>query len=365
MVSFYKTFARAIFGLALLFVTAYLLIEAGKFAFAVAAPILYSLLIYILNKPLIEWLIRKNIKRMIATNIVYLVFIAVFVAVALGMRGTVFSEIREMIKSYPYDMKVFVEKFHHWAGYTQSKYEHLSPNIVDFLQRKLTTIQEKIGTWSSPFFLSVLQTFRSFWSFVGEWMAGVILAYFLSLEVELWRKFFVAKTPNTFKRIYFFLSQKVFTSISTYIKARLLLMLILFVILFVTLLYFHVQNAFTVSLLGALLDIIPVIGLAMLFLPWLLYLFIVGSHVLAYKLIGLWLFAFAIKHILEPKIIGDSLGVSPYIMLSAMIVFYAVWGIIGLILAPLFLILLKALYVEGYFRKWIPIPKEEFERENL
>jgi predicted PurR-regulated permease PerM len=65
--------------------------------------------------------------------------------------------------------------------------------------------------------------------------------------------------------------------------------------------------------------------------------------------------------VLEPKITGNTLGVSAFTMLSFMIVSLSLFGVAGLILSPVLIILLKALMDQGYLRRWIRLPKEEFE----
>jgi predicted PurR-regulated permease PerM len=65
-----------------------------------------------------------------------------------------------------------------------------------------------------------------------------------------------------------------------------------------------------------------------------------------------------VRQILEPKITGDTLGVSSFTMLSAMIISLSIFGVSGLILSPILIILLKALYDQGYLSRWIRLPED-------
>jgi predicted PurR-regulated permease PerM len=69
----------------------------------------------------------------------------------------------------------------------------------------------------------------------------------------------------------------------------------------------------------------------------------------------------ALRQILEPRIMGNSLGVSAFTMLALMVLSTSIFGVAGLILSPILTVLIKALYDQGYFKKWIRLPKEEFE----
>jgi len=52
--------------------------------------------------------------------------------------------------------------------------------------------------------------------------------------------------------------------------------------------------------------------------------------------------------------------VSAFTMLAFMMISLSLFGVAGLILAPILMILLKALYDQGYFHRWVRFPKDEF-----
>lgn len=60
------------------------------------------------------------------------------------------------------------------------------------------------------------------------------------------------------------------------------------------------------------------------------------------------------------KITGESLGVSAFTTLAFMIVSLSLFGVAGVILSPVLIILLKALYTQGYFQRWIRKPEDEY-----
>jgi predicted PurR-regulated permease PerM len=101
------------------------------------------------------------------------------------------------------------------------------------------------------------------------------------------------------------------------------------------------------------------------FIPWIIYLFVVGSTKLAICLSVLLGIVILVRQIMEPKITGDSLGVSAFTMLAFMIISLSLFGVAGLILSPVLIILIKALYEQGYLQRWIRRPEEEYEPERL
>ncbi|MNR30868.1 hypothetical protein D3C85_1483440 [compost metagenome] len=68
-----------------------------------------------------------------------------------------------------------------------------------------------------------------------------------------------------------------------------------------------------------------------------------------------------VRQLLEPKITGNSIGVSSAFLMLAFVIFsMSAFGVAGLILSPILLILIKELIQQGYLQRWIYLPQEEF-----
>ena len=139
------------------------------------------------------------------------------------------------------------------------------------------------------------------------------------------------------------LRDNVIKGISSYLKAQLKLITLTFVLVFASLLALGVNNAFSISLLAAFVDVIPLLGVTAVFIPWIIYLFIVGQTTLAIWLSVVLVVILLVRQILEPKLVGDSLGVSAFTMLSFMIVSLSLFGVAGLVLSPILIILIKVI----------------------
>lgn len=125
-----------------------------------------------------------------------------------------------------------------------------------------------------------------------------------------------------------------------------------------------VDNALSVSLIAAIFDILPLLGVAALFIPWIIYMLIAGNTTLAIWLVVILLVVMITRQILEPRIMGNSLGVSAFTMLALMVLSTSIFGIAGLILSPIITVLIKALYDQGYLQSWIRWPEDEFREDE-
>ena len=96
-----------------------------------------------------------------------------------------------------------------------------------------------------------------------------------------------------------------------------------------------VRGALTVSLIGALIDLLPLIGVGVLLLPWALFAFFCGRRGLGVGLVVLYLVLTVTRRVIEPRLIGRSMGLHP---LAARFALYAggvLFGPLGMIGVPL------------------------------
>ena len=121
------------------------------------------------------------------------------------------------------------------------------------------------------------------------------------------------------------------------------IMSITFVELSIGFIILGIDSPFLVALLISIFDVLPVLGTGGIMVPWVLYLLINGQINLAIGLLILYIIVTVIRNIIEPKIVGDQIGVHPLLMLIGMYAGVKIFGMFGLILFPVVLIIIKNL----------------------
>ena len=153
--------------------------------------------------------------------------------------------------------------------------------------------------------------------------------------------------------------------IETYVLIKTGISLLNAVLSYIVLTLFGVDFAGFWSLLVFVLNYIPYIGspIAMLF-PTLLALLQFGSIVMATFVLGsLWAIQAFVENFIEPRITGRTLNLSPIVMIVALSVWGAIWGIPGMILSvPLMVIIMITL---SQFPKTRPIAIIMSERGEI
>lgn len=366
MLPLYKKYGRTVFDIALLVLTVYFIMYGFSRLYQIAAPVFLSFIVYWMIEPLARFLHRRGLPKTLGAAVSVLLFLGVIVALFFGLGLIIISQISNLQDNFPYYIEMVQQQFTNLVHFAQDKSDALPVTVMDKVNEYFATLTGFISTWVTSGAQYLIGFLSSFSSFITNFGIAIILAFFLSIEIESWRKFARAKTPKTLKLAIEFMRNHVFKTIRSYLKAQMIMMLITFVLIYAGLLILGTSNAFTIAAICAVFDLVPLLGVPVVFVPWIVYLFIVGNSTLAIGLIVILAVTMLTRQLLEPKISGNSIGVSSaYLMLSFMLISLSIFGLAGVVLSPVLLILLKELLQQGYLQQWIHLPKDEFDSSPL
>lgn len=131
--------------------------------------------------------------------------------------------------------------------------------------------------------------------------------------------------------------------IKGYVMAQLKLIGITFLILFIGLDMIDVAYPFLISLGISILDMIPVLGIGIVLVPWSIISFLMGNTDLATKIAILFVIAVILRQVLEPIIVGKHIGIRPVYTFITTLIGSIVLGPIGIILGPAIAIVIIAI----------------------
>jgi len=107
-----------------------------------------------------------------------------------------------------------------------------------------------------------------------------------------------------------------------------------------------------IALATSFVDILPVLGVGTVLIPWSLYNLIMGYYGLGIGLFVLWVVIVVVRQILEPKLVAANLGLPPIVTIMGMYIGLQLFGFAGMLLMPLLLILVKLLNDQGVLHIW-------------
>lgn len=125
-----------------------------------------------------------------------------------------------------------------------------------------------------------------------------------------------------------------------YLKACLVMLVITYFEVLTGFLMLGVKYPFIFSLIVALVDMLPIFGVGTVLVPYAVWCKINGDTYTAVGMIIIFAVVTVVRRFIEPKIIGQRIGLSPIATLVAMYVGYRLFGLTGLFFSPLVAILI-------------------------
>ena len=123
----------------------------------------------------------------------------------------------------------------------------------------------------------------------------------------------------------------VICSIKGYVKAYAILMSITFLVIWISFTVFKIPYGLPLGIIGALLDLIPFLGIIVIFVPVIVYYFWMENYFVSIGIAIVFIALSILRQILEPKLVSANVGISPLMTIIAIFVGIQVAGVLGII----------------------------------
>lgn len=205
-------------------------------------------------------------------------------------------------------------------------------NIDSSLETLLMNVVEKLSG-------SVIPMITGAVAFVPDAILFVVVtvfsAYYLSVGGAKMKSSFVSLLPKQaaewLDRAYTRLKQ----TAGSFLQAYMLIMAITFTELFIMFSIAKIRYAFLIALFTAIIDVLPVLGTGTVLIPWSIFLFISGNTKTGIALLIIYAIITLVRQFIEPRIVGNSVGISPFASLASMYIGLKLFGGLGLFICPL------------------------------
>ncbi|MCC8127090.1 MAG: sporulation integral membrane protein YtvI [Clostridiales bacterium] len=193
----------------------------------------------------------------------------------------------------------------------------------------------------------------------------ILSAYFMIAGQEMMREFtriqLTPYIPEGWKRCWLCTKEEWRRLVVGYFLAQAKIMVVVAIVLIAGFLILGVNYSVVLGILIAFLDFLPLFGTGTVLIPWAVWKVIAGEYTLAAGLALLYVLTQVIRQTIQPKIVGDTLGLSPMWTLLFLYLGYRWHGVSGMILAvPVGLLLLR-LAEQGIFDEWVRSIRELME----
>lgn len=328
-----------------------------RFALVLFLPFLLALALALCTRPVVRFLSAKTrcSKRFCAV-VVTLTVLLLAGALSYLLCHRLLLEIQRLLDflvedSAKEDGKIagMVDFFRHaWARLPLvshlQRIDFIEELIGDPAQYLIGQLQQVLSTLTTRLAGGVAALLRRLPGVLFFLLVGVISCFYFAVEYERVRGVLLRCLPRRFAARLPAWRQRVSDGLKRCLRAYFLLFLLTLVELSLGFFLLRVEYPFLIALLGAALDILPVLGVGTLLLPWSLLALITGNVGRGAGLLILYAVITVIRQVAEPHLVGKSLGLHPLLMLIAFYVGLKLFGFAGIFIGPVLAVLGKTAF---------------------
>lgn len=266
-----------------------------------------------------------------------------WVAELPGVYASVTANLQELLES-------FREKFHFLPADLQGIFDGRENALDDYIKTAINGMMDKVNTGSIS---RVGSLASSLMDFIVYTILAILASYFMIVEQDRFSVILRKRMPQAAQELFEKIKTIFVRAIGGYFKAHFKIMIVIFFITVIPFAFMGISYGALLALVIAVVDFLPLFGAGTILLPWAAYRLLTGSYRYALILGLLYVVILIVRQVLEPKLIGDSIGTSPFQTLIFMFIGYRLAGVWGLILGiPIGMILVEC-YREGMFDSYI------------
>lgn len=333
-----------------------------QYLFTLVAPFILAFLLITLCYPLLQRMQKKIPikKKFLAVGIILpaiLLMTGILWAVMI-LGGRQLEGLPAFCTQVGEQFQLF---FHQCCCGLDGKFGWNGQQIESFVIERMTVIMENVQVQVVPRIISSsYNCFKGIFSAVGFLAITCIAAFLLEKEYTG----IVTGLKNSEElRLVWAVVEGVLSYIITFIKAQGVILLIISVMCGVTLGVAGVSGGIMFGILAGVLDVLPFIGTGIVLVPLSVWQLLNGEYVRMIVCLVLYGVCIVTRELLEPKLIGQRIGVAPVCMLLAVYAGVRLFGIGGIIKGPLALIviveILKVMKTEEHKEKQTEFDERE------
>ncbi len=310
-------------------------------------PFVIGWIIAAIASPLVYWLEKRLriVKKLGSALIVILVLALIVLAIYFGI-SRLAAEISNLVKDFP-EMYAQLEAGLGQIGDTLSGiFERLPSGIQDGWNTVAANLDRYMGNFvsnmSEPTVTAAGNIAKRVPYYLISFIVSVLSAYFFIVQREEVLNWIKKISPEPVQKRMTLVMDNLRYAVGGYFKAQFKIMGIVFVILLVGLGALGTGYFVLVAFLISFLDFLPFFGTGTAMIPWAAYKFFMGDYKMTVALVIIYVITQAVHQLLQPKLVGDSVGLNPLVTLILLYVGYRMGGILWMILAvPIGMVLIN------------------------
>lgn len=317
-------------------------------------PFLIGWLISLIANPLVKFLEEKlKIRRKAVSVMVIVLVLAAVVCISYAVVSKLIIELWGFINDLP----------NLWQS-LEADFKEIGQNMNVLYTRLPDGVQlsfAKIGNEMSSFFASIVEkvgtptvaAVGSFAKNIPSFIISIIMtalsAYFFTAEKNYLSEKAKIYMPKGIQQKWKIMYDSLRKAVGGYFKAQLKIEMWIYVLLVIGLMFLKMKYALLIAFGMAILDFLPFFGTGIVLIPWAIVKVLSSDYKMALGLLIIWGVGQLVRQIIQPKIVGDSIGMPPIPTLFLLFIGYKAAGVLGMIIAVPIGIIVVNMYESGAF----------------
>ncbi len=351
--------------------------------YTLSSVIIAIIFAYIIN-PIVNYLERKGVKRQFGVIIVYISAILIFGILIVSVIPKTINEVSNLLTSLPGMVDTLIREFNNFLSNVFAKfnielpknfiniYKETNPkvngnvetpqivsNILDSIKGTINDLIVKVQGSLMGSLSNVISKLYGFLTSAFRLVLIIIFSFYFSVDKERFMLRVKKAIPNKHREDISYLTKNIDIALQQFIRGRMLMAIFVGLLTMIYLLVLRVDFAIIIGLITCVADIIPFIGPFLGCAPAVLFAFMDSPMKALWVLILFVIVQWVENNILAPKLIGDSTGLNPLVILISIIIgggIFGVWGmVISVPLTSIIFILvdfIKIKYNDRYSSNW-------------
>ena len=349
-----RTYLKVLVNLGIMLILLLVFIFVVPRVIIVFMPFVVGWVIALIAGPLVKFFEKTlKIKRKAGSAFVIIAVIALVILAGylLVMKlaqetASLIGELPDMWESTLQDFTEVGQKLENASRYlpeaVQSTFKGFADNVEDY-------IGDLIGRLSTPTIEALGRFAMNLPSIIIGIIMCVLSAYLFVADKEYVPNLLSKIMPEAIIERWGMVKRGLRHAVGGYFKAQLKIEFWMYLLLGVGFSILKVRYAFIIALGVAFLDFLPFFGTGTVLLPWAVIKFLSSDYTMVIGLLIIWGVGQLARQLIQPKIMGDSMGLAPIPTLLLLYVGYKVGGVVGMIIAVPIGIIVLNMYEEGVF----------------
>lgn len=322
---------------------------AIKYVLPLLMPFVIGLIIASLFRKLIDYIEKKtHIKRSFVSIIILIIFYGILVMLLTMIGAKVFTFLKDVFSQLPdlyrYTIEPALDKI------TNNLIEQF-PDIKTFVEEFTLNISDTLFSFVKNASSTVISTITGLAgripSLIIKLIFTIVSSFFFTIDYYKISDFLIRQFKDDRKQMVIKLKDNGIGTIAKFIKAYSAIISITFLELSTGFWILGIPNPFLFGAMIAFIDILPILGTGAVLLPWAIIALILGNTKIGIGMFILYIIITAVRQAIEPRIVGQQIGLHPIITLILMYVGAQLMGVLGLLLLPVIATIIKTLNDEG------------------